>query len=242
MSNDIICIFSTVSFLAFFISSYISFAWADVRKKGLEAADNKINFNDGIKLILRQAKSQRKNLTFVKWLCMFILSTASTAAIIAVQLQEMHYIFCTKIFFVLFTLIFVCIIDSQTNTIPNILSINLFILRLVFLPFEYIYQRNVFKTLIISSLIGLFVSFLVLYFVHKITKSGFGMGDVKILSSLGFFVGISSVLTTILFAMIVAAILGVILILLKRKSRKDVMPFGPFIFIGFIISVILGVF
>ena len=68
------------------------------------------------------------------------------------------------------------------------------------------------------------------------------MGDVKLLSSLGLMVGISSTLTTILFGMIVAATLGVLMILLKRKTRKDTIPFGPFIFVGFIISVALGVF
>lgn len=241
MSNLFVYTFSSICFIVFLLVSYFSNAWAKVKKDNDEH-NNTPKILNRIKLVLTCAKNPRKNFTLEKWLSIFLSTTAATVAIVAVQLLDMQIVFVLKILVSLIVLQSAAIVDLKTHTIPNILSIILIVSRFIFLPFEYIYQKGVFKTLIISSLIGAIVTFIVLYVIHKVTKGGFGMGDVKLLSSLGLMVGISSTLTTILFGMIVAAVVGILMILLKRKTRKDTIPFGPFIFVGFIISVTLGVF
>lgn len=241
MSNLFLYIFSSICFIVFLLVSYFSNAWAKVKKDNNEQ-NPELKALSQIKLILTCAKNPRKSFNIEEWLSIFLSTTAATVAIVAVQLLDMHIVFVFKILVTLIVLQSAAIVDWKTHTIPNILSIILIVSRFIFLPFECIYQKDVFNTLIISSLIGAIATFLVLYLIHKVTKGGFGMGDVKLLSSLGLMVGISSTLTTILFGMIVAATLGVLMILLKRKTRKDTIPFGPFIFVGFIISVALGVF
>ena len=246
MSKIFIYIFSAACFLAFLLTSYISLAWAQVRKAGL-AADGEEKVKIKIKPVLQCAASQRKTLKVVDWLTILISAIAATAALVAALLPnenglQIHVIFSFKIAVSLILLLSAGIVDAKTHTIPNLLPAAFLIARIIFLPFEYIFQRENFKTLIISSLAGLAATFIILYLVHRLTKSGFGMGDVKILSALGFMFSISCTLSTVLFGMIITAVIGIVLIIMKKKTRKDAVPFGPFIFIGFIISVILGVY
>lgn len=246
MSMIFIYIFSAACFLIFLLISYISLAWAQVRKAGL-ASDGEENVKIKIKSVLQCAASQRKTLKIVDWLTILISAIAATAALVAALLPnesglQIHIIFSFKIAVSLGILLSTGIVDAKTHTIPNLLSVIFIITRIIFIPFEYVYQKENFKTLLISSVAGLIVTFITLYFVHRLTKSGFGMGDVKILSALGFMFSISCTLSTILFGMILTAVIGIIFIIMKKKTRKDSVPFGPFIFVGFIISVILGVY
>lgn len=241
MSNLFLYTFSSVSFVVFLFVSYFSNAWAKVRKNGNDS-QTELKAKETIKLTVTCGKTNIKKLGFQNWLIIILTAVAATIAIVAVQLLNMHILFVIKIFVSLIALQAAAIIDLKTHTIPNALSLYLLVARIFFIPFEFVYQREVITTLLLSSVIGGIAMFLILYMIHRITKSGFGMGDVKLLSALGIMVGISSCLTTILFGMIVAALLGIAMILLKRKTRKDSIPFGPFILIGFIISVILGVF
>lgn len=241
MSNIFLYTFSSVSFVVFLFVSYFSNAWAKVRKNGNDT-HTEIKATETIKLTLTYGKTNFKKLKFSNWLTIILSAVAATIAIVAVQLLNMHTLFVLKIFVSLIALQAAALIDLNTHAIPNILSLYLIVARILFIPFEFIYQKEVMATLLLSSAIGGVATFLVLYLIHRITKSGFGMGDVKLLSALGIMVGISSCLTTILFGMIIAALLGIGMILLKRKTRKDSIPFGPFILVGFIISVVLGVF
>ena len=246
MSKVFIYIFSTAAFFIYMAVSYISVAWAQLRKERL-SADDEEKVKIKIKDVLKHSISQRKTLSPLQWLAVFLPVIAGVSTLVFVQLPDadglqLHIIFCIKIAVSLAVLMSAGIVDAKTHTIPNLLPVILLVSRIVFLPFEYIFQNDSFKILVISSLAGMAATFVILYFVHRITKSGFGMGDVKILSALGFMFSISCTLSTVLFGMILTAVIGITLILMKKKTRKDSVPFGPFIFVGFIISVILGVY
>ena len=78
------------------------------------------------------------------------------------------------------------------------------------------------------------VSFLILGIANKLSKGGIGLGDVKLLSCIGFMCDIYIVIKTLTLALLACiCILGVLLIL-KKQTVKDHLPFAPFIHIGFI--------
>jgi len=59
-----------------------------------------------------------------------------------------------------------------------------------------------------------------------------GFGDVKLALGIGAIIGYISLYQVFIFlniAFVTGAIVGVILILLRIKTRKDIMPFGPYI-------------
>ena len=106
---------------------------------------------------------------------------------------------------------------------------------ILFIP-EYFVGFNNFNQYIVASIIGLLVPMIVLLILSAITKDGLGMGDIKILSALGFVMGLESVLYTLFYGMLICAFY--IMIFNKKATRTLNIPLGPFIFIGFLCSIL----
>jgi len=60
-------------------------------------------------------------------------------------------------------------------------------------------------------------------------KDAMGFGDVKLLGSIGAFLGVSAVFYTIFVAALLGSIVGVALILLKKNELGGRIPFGPYL-------------
>ena len=64
-----------------------------------------------------------------------------------------------------------------------------------------------------------------------------GMGDVKLAFFMGLFLGFPLVLGALFFSFLIGALVGIGLILLKKKSFKAEIPFGPFLVLGVLIAL-----
>lgn len=73
-----------------------------------------------------------------------------------------------------------------------------------------------------------------------VSRGGLGMGDLKLMATMALFMGISGICYALIFSVFVAFVVSVILLITKKKNRKDVIPFAPFILAGTIISLILS--
>jgi leader peptidase (prepilin peptidase)/N-methyltransferase len=76
------------------------------------------------------------------------------------------------------------------------------------------------------------------YFAYK--GEAMGLGDVKILIPIGLFLGLELSVLALFLSMFVGGITGLILIIAGIKDRKSQIPFGPFIVIGSLISILYG--
>ncbi len=82
--------------------------------------------------------------------------------------------------------------------------------------------------------------FFVTIFGEKIFKQEvMGGGDIKLAAFLGIFLG-WYVLLALFLGFLFGSIIGVVLILLKRKKRRDFVPFGPSLALGGIVTLFLG--
>lgn len=238
-----IYVYAIFMFVLTVLISYFSFAWAKARACDDDSKKESIDSKKSIiKKIAEELKPLHKGLTLVQWLSIVGISFLATATIISAYFQNFDDIFIIKILIILLVLSSVTILDYQTRKIPNVLPLVLIVIQIGFLPFEYFFEKDNFAILVISSAIGLIGTFIVLLLLNKLTKDGFGMGDVKIFSSLGFASGIASVIVTMLLSTLLGTVVGLFLILIKNKKKKDTVPFGPFILFGFSISIFLGVF
>ena len=71
-------------------------------------------------------------------------------------------------------------------------------------------------------------------------KEAMGGGDVKLAAMIGAFLGWRYIIISLFLGFFLGAIVGIILILSKIKSREDVVPFGPFIVLGSLITLLWG--
>ena len=89
---------------------------------------------------------------------------------------------------------------------------------------------------------GFFYGIALLFFKLK-NKEGLGGGDIKLSAVMGLFLGWERLMLSILIATISASI---ILVILSHKGKKDKTdeekeyPFGPFLTVGFAISMFAG--
>jgi leader peptidase (prepilin peptidase)/N-methyltransferase len=73
-----------------------------------------------------------------------------------------------------------------------------------------------------------------------LTRGGMGWGDLTLGIMIGSFLGFKLSLITLVFSFIIGAIAGLILIVLRKKGRKDAIPFGPFLSISAFVASIYG--
>jgi leader peptidase (prepilin peptidase)/N-methyltransferase len=79
--------------------------------------------------------------------------------------------------------------------------------------------------------------FLSLFGKFLFKKEAMGGGDVKLLAMIGAFLGWKSVFLTLFFASLLGTIISLFLIVTKKKTVEDYVPFGPYLGIGAIISL-----
>ena len=82
-------------------------------------------------------------------------------------------------------------------------------------------------------------SSLFLFVLALIWPGGMGMGDVKLALLMGAVLG-AVVVVAFFLAFLFGAVVGLVLILSKRKGRKDAIPFGPYLALGSVMALLYG--
>jgi leader peptidase (prepilin peptidase)/N-methyltransferase len=67
-----------------------------------------------------------------------------------------------------------------------------------------------------------------------------GGGDIKLALAMGLLLGLKGTALAMLVAFNAAALIGLGLIALKRRGRKDQIPFGPFLVAGTVVAFLFG--
>lgn len=128
--------------------------------------------------------------------------------------------------------------DCRTHLIPNFLVIAMLLSGAVILGGEFLLDRSQFTAAILFAVGGLIVCFPVFYMLSRLTRGGLGMGDVKLISAMAWLLGLTVTLFSVLFGLVLCALTAIGLMLTKKKSRTDFIPFGPFIFGGYLFLVL----
>jgi prepilin signal peptidase PulO-like enzyme (type II secretory pathway) len=88
--------------------------------------------------------------------------------------------------------------------------------------------------------IGGVVGFLLLLLIAILSKGGMGGGDIKLYAVIGIVLGPWLTLMSLVFASLFGAIMGLLLIAIGKATRKQAIPFAPFIWIGSLLSYLYG--
>lgn len=155
---------------------------------------------------------------------------------------------------ILLTLILIALIDLKFQIIPN--ELNLFLLFLgIILSVLQFYNWNDFysllgpygallgfkNNLIINKLIALLFSLILFGGLVALTLGrGMGMGDVKLMIALGVIFGWPEIIIVSILSFILGGIISIITLILKRKTMKSLLPFGPFIVISSFLVMFFG--
>jgi leader peptidase (prepilin peptidase)/N-methyltransferase len=84
------------------------------------------------------------------------------------------------------------------------------------------------------------VGFLFFLVLVVASRGGMGWGDVKLAGLIGLATGFPMVLVTIVLGAGLGAIVGVVLMAVKKKGMKSRIPFGPFLSVATMVTLIWG--
>jgi len=96
---------------------------------------------------------------------------------------------------------------------------------------------------LLRSALGGALAWTVLFAIHMASPKGMGFGDVRLAGLIGMLLGwlsIGHVLLGLFLAFLSAAVVGVGLVVIGVRGRKDRVPFGPFLALGTIAAVLVG--
>lgn len=93
---------------------------------------------------------------------------------------------------------------------------------------------------IYKGILGGAIGFTILFLVVLVFRGGMGWGDVKMAGLIGLMTGFPDVFPALLSGIFAGGIAAIVLLLMRRKSRKDAIPFGPFLALGSFLALIWG--
>ena len=90
------------------------------------------------------------------------------------------------------------------------------------------------------GLLGAAVGFLILFLPAIIIRKGMGWGDVKMAGMIGLMVGFPNVIVAVFGGIILGGLVAIILLASRQKTRKEGIPFGPYLSLATIVTMIWG--
>lgn len=130
-------------------------------------------------------------------------------------------------------LIAISLIDLDTMTIPNGLLIAM-IVPAAAAVFAFP------ETGILSRLIGFFAVSLPLLLLTLCIRGSFGGGDIKLMAVGGFLLGWKNTILAGFIGILLGGIAAVILLVSRKKGRKEHMAFGPYLAVGIFVALLYG--
>jgi len=137
-------------------------------------------------------------------------------------------------------LVSIFVIDYRHLIIPNRINLTMFEIGLVF---TFIYGINSLNSAI-DMLLGMLVGggiFLIITLIGGLIagKEAMGFGDVKLMGAMGLFFGFRNMIVIAILSFLIGAILSIVLLATKIKKTNEYIPFGPFIVIAAIVTILV---
>jgi leader peptidase (prepilin peptidase)/N-methyltransferase len=93
---------------------------------------------------------------------------------------------------------------------------------------------------VIQAAIGGGIGLGLFLLVVLISRGGMGWGDVKMAALIGLVVGFPLVFVALLMGIILGGLVAAVLLLFKIKKRKETIPFGPFLSLAAMATLLWG--
>jgi len=128
-------------------------------------------------------------------------------------------------------LVIITAIDIEHQIIPDVITLPGIALGLVVGTYTIGYA---------DSLFGFFAGGGLFYLLAVLSNGGMGGGDIKYIAAVGALLGWQKVLLVIFIGALLGSVVGVFQITVQKKSRKSLIPFGPFLATGTLVTLFYG--
>jgi leader peptidase (prepilin peptidase)/N-methyltransferase len=138
----------------------------------------------------------------------------------------------------LFIVIFVIDLDHGLILNKVVYPSMVVALLLALLPQPWLTQWIV--TGIANAALGGAIGFGIFLLIAIISRGGMGWGDVKLVALIGLATGFPLVFLSIIIGAILGGIVAVAMVIAKKRQRRQTIPFGPFLAVAAMITLLWG--
>lgn len=133
-----------------------------------------------------------------------------------------------------------CITDLYERIVPNKLLLILLMLYVITLGLFGVYDMSILIETLPSIILGFIFCAASFGLAYLLAHKNLGAGDVKLSLVMGLYLTGEYVVGAVMYGCIVGALFGIVQLIRKKMTRKDLMPFVPFLYIGLIIRCFIG--
>ena len=140
-------------------------------------------------------------------------------------------------FYLVLLCILICVtfIDYDYKIIPDEFILLGFGYGLIYRLIMYVFMKESIDT--INILLGFLIGGGFFLLIAIVSNGGMGGGDIKLMAMLGFLLGWKKIVLISFLSFAIGSIFSMGLLLTKIKTRKDSIPFGPFISLSTAIAI-----
>lgn len=180
-----------------------------------------------------------KNIKLIVYLCCAFVCMLGVVFVL-------HYIYKTntlianmKVITLLGILITVTIPDIREHIIPNKVILAGIVLRIFYAVAELVTLGSDYFIILKGDLFSIALAVIIFLLGVFVVKNGIGMGDIKLIFVIGIFQGITGAISSLFFSFLVSFFVAIILLITKKKTRKDAIAFAPSVLVGTTVSIFL---
>lgn len=133
-----------------------------------------------------------------------------------------------------------CITDLWEKVVPNRILLIMLLVGFCIIAFFAIRETDTVVYLLPGMFLGLLFCVITFGVTYIVSKGSLGSGDVKLSILLGIFLTSEYVVGTIFYGCVISALFSIVQLIRKKVTRKDELPFVPFMYIGLIITYFMG--
>ena len=129
------------------------------------------------------------------------------------------------------TLVIITVVDIKHQIIPDVITLPGLALGLAAGSYSIGY---------VNSFMGFLLGCGLFYLLAVLSNGGMGGGDIKYIAAVGAFVGWQKVLLIIFIGAVLGTFVGLFQIGFQKKTRKNIIPFGPLLSVATLITLFYG--
>lgn len=137
-------------------------------------------------------------------------------------------------------LLWLAFVDAEKKIIPNRALLLLVGVRTVLLLAEIVCFPQLGIEIVLSAVVGLLGGGGLFLLSAVVTRKGLGMGDVKMVAVMGYYLGFAVLMSNLIITMTLTLFAGLGILLLKKQSLHAELPFAPFAAVGTIFTILMG--
>lgn len=176
---------------------------------------------------------------YMIYICLMMVCMLGISVVLPSVYAENSVIKNIKLLTLIAMLFAVAVIDYKRHIIPNKILFATLVLRIPYYIIELITESNDFWMILKSDLVACIIVIVFFIVGVLVVKNGIGMGDIKLMAVMCLYQGFYGVISSLFFSLFVAFFISIVLLIARKKTRKDAIAFAPAILSGTLLSVLM---